>query len=131
MVSKAEPELRAKTSTVRSRRSPCSFAKQVGAGVLKNECMGSAAQIAYYLLFATFPLLLSLTSLPAFLPIPNLAVWLLGLLAAIAPSEAVDLMRVSAQRSGKNWRFSPLSVRWAPRLADPSGSCERAPRPVL
>jgi len=100
MAGKAEPKRRTKNSTTHpQRRSPWRFAKQVGAGVLKNECMGSAAQIAYYLLFATFPLLLSLTSLPAFLPIPNLTVWLLGLLAAIAPSEAVDLMRASAQRA--------------------------------
>jgi membrane protein len=61
--------------------------------------MGSAAQIAYYLLFATFPLLLSLTSLPAFLPVPNLTLWLLNMLGAIAPPEVVDLMRVSAARA--------------------------------
>ena len=61
--------------------------------------MGSAAQIAYYLLFATFPLLLTLTSLLAFLPIPNPMDWLLRLLGAIIPSDAVDLMRDSVERA--------------------------------
>jgi len=89
----------ARTPSRPRRRTPWGFARRVAAGVMKHECMGSAAQIAYYLLFATFPLLLSLTSLPAFLPVPNLTVWLLNLLGAIAPTEAVGLMRVSAERA--------------------------------
>ena len=60
--------------------------------------MGSAAQIAYYLLFATFPLLLSLASLLAFLPIPHLMEWLLRRLAMIVPSAGVELMRESVRR---------------------------------
>ena len=75
------------------RRSPWRFAQRVAAGVLEHQSMGTAAQIAYYLLFATFPLLLSFASLLAFLPIPNLMEWLLRLLGTIVPSAAVDLMR--------------------------------------
>jgi membrane protein len=61
--------------------------------------MGSAAMIAYYMLFAIFPLLLSLTSLLAFLPIPNPIQWLLRLLDAVMPSEVVALMRDSVERA--------------------------------
>jgi len=60
--------------------------------------MGSAAQIAYYLLFATFPLLLSLASLLSFFPIPHLIEGLLRLLAMIVPSAGVELMRESVRR---------------------------------
>lgn len=79
--------------------SPWQFARQVTAGVLRHECMGSAAMIAYYMLFAIFPLLLSVTSLLAFLPIQNPIHWLLRLLDAVMPSEAVSLMRDSVERA--------------------------------
>src|SRR5512139_3096482 len=79
--------------------SPWQFARQVTAGVLRHECMGSAAMIAYYMLFAIFPLLLSVTSLLAFLPIPNPIHWLLRLLDAVMPSEALALMRDSVERA--------------------------------
>lgn len=79
--------------------SPWPFARRVVAGVLRHECMGSAAMIAYYMLFALFPLLLSATSLLAFLPIPNPIHWLLGLLDSVLPSEAVALMRDSVERA--------------------------------
>jgi len=90
----------------RPRRAAWHFAQRVVAGVLEHQSMGSAAQIAYYLLFATFPLMLSLASLLAFLPVPNLMDWLLTLLGTVVPSAAVDLMRDSVeglmtqQRSG-------------------------------
>jgi membrane protein len=94
------------------------FAHQVTTGVLEHQCMGSAAQIAYYLLFATFPLLLSFASLLAFLPVPHLMDWLLRLLAMIVPTAAVDLMRhsvrhvVSHQHSGL-FSISLLVAVWA------------------
>jgi membrane protein len=106
------------TDLRRRRRSPWRFAHQVAAGVLDHQSMGSAAQIAYYLLFATFPLLLSLASLLAFLPIPHLVDWLLRLLATIIPTAAVELMRdslrhmLSYQHSGL-FSISLLVTVWA------------------
>jgi len=91
-------------------RSAWRFAQQVVAGVLEHQSMGSAAQIAYYLLFATFPLLLSLASLLAFLPIPHLMEWLLRLLGAVVPSAAVDLMRDSVERLVTRQRSGLFSI---------------------
>lgn len=82
----------------RPRLSPWQFVHRVAAGVLQHQCMGSSAQIAYYLLFAAFPFLLSLASLLAFLPIPHLFDWLLGLLAAVVPAAALELLRDSVER---------------------------------
>ena len=90
--------------------SPWRFTQRVAAGVLEHQLMGSAAQIAYFLLFATFPILLSLASLLAFLPIPNLMEWLLRLLGAIVPSAAVDLMRDSVERLVTRQRSGLLSI---------------------
>ena len=92
------------------RLSPWRFAQRVTAGVLEHQSMGSASMIAYYLLFATFPFLLTLASLLAFLPIPNLMDWLLGLLGAIVPSAAVDLMRNSVERLVTRQRSGLLSL---------------------
>ena len=93
------PERTIPNAAARPRRlTPWRFAQRVTAGVLEHQSMGSAAMIAYYLLFATFPFLLTLASLLAFLPIPNLMDWLLRLLGEIVPSAALDLMRNSVER---------------------------------
>ncbi len=86
------------------------FAQDVTGGVLQHQSMGSAAMIAYYLLFATFPFFLTLASLLAFLPIPNLIGWLLGLLGEIVPPAAVDLMRSSVTRLVTRQHSGLLSV---------------------
>jgi len=92
------------------RLSPWRFARRVTAGVLEHQSMGSASMIAYYLLFATFPFLLTLASLLAFLPIPNLMDWLLRLLGEVVPSAAVDLMRDSVERLVTRQRSGLLSA---------------------
>ncbi len=89
---------------------PWRFARNVTTGVLDHQSMGSAAMIAYYLLFATFPFLLTLASLLAFLPIPNLMDWLLRLLGEVVPSAAVDLMRNSVRRLVTRQHSGLLSV---------------------
>jgi len=99
MVAHPNPALvRARAAVRRVPMSPWRFAQRVAAGVIEHQCMGSSAQIAYYLLFAAFPFLLSFASLLAFLPIPHLIDWLLGSLGAVVPAEAVDLLRDSVER---------------------------------
>ncbi len=92
------------------RLSPWRFVRRVTGGVLEHQSMGSASMIAYYLLFATFPILLTLASLLAFLPIPNLMDWMLRLLGEVVPSAAVDLMRDSVERLVTRQRSGLLSV---------------------
>jgi len=86
------------------------LAQRVTAGVLEHQSMGSAAMIAYYMLFATFPFLLTLASLLAFLPIPDLMDRLLAVLGQIVPPAAVDLMRHSVERLVTRQRSGLLSV---------------------
>ena len=81
----------------RPRPSVWLVVQRVAAGVIQHQCMGSAAQIAYYLLFAAFPFLFFLASLPAFFPVPDLMVWLLGLLDAVVPHAASALLRDSVE----------------------------------
>jgi len=79
-------------------------------GIFVHESMGSAAQIAYYLLFATFPFLLALASLLAFLPVSDLMDRVLRLLAEIMPPAAVDLMRNSVERLVTRHRSGLFSI---------------------
>jgi membrane protein len=89
---------------------PWRFIQRLTANVLEHQSMGSAAQIAYFLLFATFPFLLTLASLLAFLPIPDLMGRLLGVLGEIVPPAAVDLMRNSVERLVTRQRSGLFSV---------------------
>ena len=69
------------------------LATRVTKEVREDDCLGWAAQLAYYLLFAVFPFLLFLTALLGFLPIPNLLERILAGLAMVVPGEAVTLLQ--------------------------------------
>jgi ElaB/YqjD/DUF883 family membrane-anchored ribosome-binding protein len=61
--------------------------------VQEDDCLGWAAQLAYYLLCAVFPFVLFLTALLGFLPIPTLMERLLASLTMVLPGEAVTLLQ--------------------------------------
>jgi membrane protein len=61
--------------------------------VRKGNCTGQAAQLAYYLIFATFPFLLFLTTLLGYIPVPNLMETIMGYLGMLLPSEALNLIQ--------------------------------------
>ena len=62
-----------------------------------DDCMGMAAQIAFYLLLSLFPFLLFLLSLISFLPIPNLERELLAALSESLPVESYGLVADNVQ----------------------------------
>jgi membrane protein len=61
--------------------------------VWKGECTGQAAQLAYYLIFATFPFLLFLTTLLGYIPVPNLLETIMEYLGMFLPREALTLIQ--------------------------------------
>jgi membrane protein len=83
-----------------------SWAKRVYSKILADNCFGQAAQLAYYFLFALFPFLLFLTTLLAYIPVPELLDQIMHLLARALPGEALSLVQdhihtlVNQQRSG-------------------------------
>ena len=46
------------------------LARRVGREIQQDDCLGRAAQLAYYFLFALFPFFLVLITLLGYLPIP-------------------------------------------------------------
>jgi membrane protein len=75
-------------------------------GILKNNCSNYAAQMAFFFLFALFPFLLFLTTLLAYLPVPNLLQMLMRILGSFVPGEVLSLVEenlralVSEQKGG-------------------------------
>ena len=57
-----------------------------------DDCMGMAAQIAFYLLLSIFPFLVFLLSLISFLPLPDLDRTVLDAMADAMPPEAYQLV---------------------------------------
>jgi membrane protein len=82
------------------------LARRVARGVLKDNCDGYAAQIAFFFLFAMFPFLLFLTTLLAYLPVPDLFGLLLKILGRFIPGDVLSLVEeniralVSVQQRG-------------------------------
>jgi membrane protein len=93
------------------------LARRVVHEVQKDDCLGRAAQLAYYFLFALFPFFLFLTTLLGYLPIPDLLDRLLETLAQMLPGDALKLVQdnvrelVTGQRGGL-LSFGILAALW-------------------
>ena len=91
--------------------------RRVIAEIRDDDCLGRAAQLAYYFLFALFPFFLFLTTLLGYLPIPDLLDRLLETLGQMLPGEALRLIEdnvrqlVTGQRGGL-LSFGLLAALW-------------------
>jgi membrane protein len=85
--------------------------------IQQDDCLGRAAQLAYYFLFALFPFFLVLTTLLGYLPIPNLLDRLMDMLGQMLPGQALQLVQdnlhelVSGNRGGL-LSFGLLAALW-------------------
>jgi membrane protein len=93
------------------------LARRVLHEIQRDDCLGRAAQLAYYLLFALFPFLLFLITLLGYLPVANLLDQLMALLAQVLPRDALALVQdnvrelVTGQRGGL-LSFGILAALW-------------------
>ena len=91
--------------------------KRVISKVRVDDCLGKAAQLSYYLLFALFPFVLFLTTLLGYMPFPNLMEEIMALLAAVLPGEVIHLIQdnirtlVTTQHGGL-LSFGILAALW-------------------
>jgi membrane protein len=74
-------------------RSVSEIGKRVWREVRDDNCVGQAAQLAFYLIFAAFPFLLFLATLLGYIPIPDLMDRIMDYLAPLLPGEALNLIR--------------------------------------
>jgi membrane protein len=76
----------------------------------EDDVFGIAAQLAYYFLFALFPLLLFLVTLIGFLPVQNLYAELSSFISQVLPGEAVALVQGNIDSIAKEQRGGLLSI---------------------
>lgn len=75
-----------------------------------DNCLGIAAQLAFYFLLALFPALLFLVALIGYLPIEDALGELLAAFGAVAPSELIALMREQLHQIAAGNRASLLTL---------------------
>jgi membrane protein len=75
-----------------------------------DNCVGMAAQLAFYFLLALFPALLFVVALVGYLPVEGALGELLLALAAIAPSELIALLREQLDQIAAGNRASLLTL---------------------
>jgi len=83
--------------------------RRVFTEVQKDNCLGLAAQLAYYFLFALFPFFLFLTAFIGFLPIPNLMEQIMNLLGTVVPQEVLGLIQDNVEELVTNQHGGLLS----------------------
>ena len=80
--------------------------------VMADNCLGLAAQLAYYFFLALFPALLFIVALVSFLPVSGLLDAITGMLGRVAPGEALSLIQEQILKiaSGKNGGLLTLGM---------------------
>src|SRR5262245_20919855 len=69
------------------------LAKRTGQEVIADNCLGLAAQLAYYFFLALFPALLFVVALISFVPVEGLLDAITAMLARVAPFEMLKLVQ--------------------------------------
>ncbi|MBI1760404.1 MAG: YihY/virulence factor BrkB family protein [Acidobacteria bacterium] len=94
------------------------IAREVYCRIFEDEIFGRAAQLAYYWLFSIFPLLIFLTALLAYLPMPRFFENLFDYLHSMLPPPAFALLnttfqQITSQPRGGLLSFGILVSIWA------------------
>jgi membrane protein len=76
----------------------------------EDNCLGLAAQLAFYFFLSLFPALLFLVTLIGYLPVENVLAQLLEALGAIAPREVLTLLRTQLDEVARGSYSSLLTL---------------------
>src|SRR5437870_3658837 len=92
--------------------------KRTYSEVVADNCLGLAAQLAYYFFLALFPALLFLVALASFFPVANLMDAITGALARVAPYEALKLiqdqiLKISQDKNGGLLTLGMIGTIWS------------------
>jgi membrane protein len=94
------------------------LAKRTYREVLADNCLGLAAQLAYYFFLALFPALLFLVAIVSFIPIAGLLDTITGNLARVAPSEVLSIiqdqiLKIAHEKNGGLLTLGMLGTIWS------------------
>ena len=88
----------------------------------EDDCLGLAAQLAYYFFFALFPALLFVLALASFLPLTRFVDQMVAALRPIAPGQVLEFLRQQLERisnadSGGILTVGVLGAMWSSSAA--------------
>ncbi|HWF84856.1 MAG TPA: YihY/virulence factor BrkB family protein [Vicinamibacterales bacterium] len=94
------------------------LAKRTASEVMTDNCVGLAAQLAYYFFLALFPALLFLVAIVSFIPVHGLLDAITGTLGRVAPFEALKLIQeqilnIAHQRNGGLLTLGMIGTIWS------------------
>ncbi len=94
------------------------LAKRTFAEVIADNCLGLAAELAYYFFLALFPALLFLVAIVSFIPVHGLLDAITGSLARVAPYEALKLiqdqiLKIAGNKDGGLLTLGMLGTIWS------------------
>jgi membrane protein len=94
------------------------LAKRTAHEVLADNCMGLAAQLAYYFFLALFPALLFVTAIISFIPVTGLLEAITGTLARVAPNEVLSIiqdqiLKIAHEKNGGLLTIGILGAIWS------------------
>jgi membrane protein len=92
--------------------------KRTAAEVIADNCLGLAAQLAYYFFLALFPALLFLVALISFIPIENLLNTITGTLARVAPGDVLtviqdQVLKIAQDKDGGLLTLGMIGTVWS------------------
>ena len=90
--------------------------------MIADDCLGLAAQLAYYLFLALFPAILFLLALGSFFPLHDLAGALVQVLRPVASEDVIHIVadqirRISESENGGLLTFGVLTALWSSSAA--------------
>ena len=94
------------------------LARRTGREVLADDCLGLAAQLAFYFFLALFPALLFLAAVVSFIPVAGLLDAITGNLARVAPSEVLSIiqdqiLKIAHEKNGGLLTIGMLGAIWS------------------
>ena len=94
------------------------LAKRTASEVLADNCLGLAAQLAYYFFLALFPALLFLVALVSFIPVRGLLELITSTLARVAPGEVLSIiqdqiLKIAHDKNGGLLTLGMIGTIWS------------------
>jgi membrane protein len=94
------------------------LAKRTASEVVADNCLGLAAQLAYYFFLALFPALLFLVAIVSFIPVNGLLDAITNMLGRVAPYEALKLiqdqiLKIAGNKNGGLLTLGMLGTIWS------------------
>jgi membrane protein len=94
------------------------LARRTVSEVVADNCLGLAAQLAYYFFLALFPALLFFVALLSYVPVENLMDTVIRTLSRVAPGEVLSiitdqLQKIASDNAGGLLTFGVLGALWS------------------